>query len=124
MAGHKNISLSGAGIRSVPRLSEVTVISATARFSAVLAIGTLLAACSGSNRVEGIVPGLVNTPPNPAILPQPLYEAQKHSGQQPLYEAQKRSGQTVKRDVKPQQAKQLPQQPPQAQVHQSANAEE
>jgi hypothetical protein len=90
----------------------VTIISATARIFAVLAIGTLLAACSGSNRVEGILPGLVNAPPNPAILPQPLYEAQK------------RSGQAGKRDVKPQEAKQLPQQPPQVQAQQSASAVE
>ena len=91
--------------------SEVTVITATARFSA-LAIGALLAACSGSNRVEGILPGLVSAPPSPAILPQPLYEAQK------------RSGQTGKRDVRPQEAKQLPQQPPQAPAQQSASAAE
>jgi hypothetical protein len=43
---------------------------------------------------------------------------------QPLYEEQKRSGQAGKRDVKSQVAKHLPQQPPQAQAQQSASAVE
>jgi len=90
---------------------EVTIISATARLLVVLATGTLLAACSGSNRIESIFPA-VNAPPNPAILPTPQYEAQK------------RSGQPGKRDVKPQEAKQpTPPQPTQVQT-QSANAAE
>jgi hypothetical protein len=36
------------------------------RIVALLIFGTLLAACSGSNRVEDIVPAWANTPPRPA----------------------------------------------------------
>jgi len=89
----------------------VTIISATARLLVVLVTGTLLAACSGSSRIESIFLS-VNAPPNPAILPTPQHEAQK------------RSGQPGKRDVKPQEAKQpTPPQPTQVQT-QSANAAE
>jgi len=90
---------------------EVTIISATARLLVVLVTGTLLAACSGSSRIESIFL-LVNAPPNPAIL-----LTQQN-------ERQKRSGQPGKRDVKPQEAKQpTPPQPTQVQT-QSANAAE
>jgi hypothetical protein len=42
-------------------------------------LGTLLAACSGSNRVEDIVPAWANTPPRPATQ----YVAQKKQLERP-----------------------------------------
>jgi len=62
--------------------------------------------------LTGILSGLANAPPNPAILSRPQYQMQQ------------RSGQVGKGNVKPQEAKQPPQQPPQVQAQQSASAAE
>ncbi len=59
------------------------------RIVALLIFGALLSACSGSSRVEDIVPGWVNTPPR---RPATQYAAPKnHLEGRGTFEAERRS---------------------------------
>jgi hypothetical protein len=99
---------------SVPGLLQGSTITARVLFAAILTIGTLLAACSGSNRVERIVPAWANTPPRSETQPMPQYEAQTGS-----------VGRSNP-DVKPQEAKKSapPSPPPQEAKQPASPAEE
>jgi hypothetical protein len=57
-----SIASRGAGFESAGALRILTLGGPSmVRIAALLIFGTLLAACSGSNRVEGIVPAWANT---------------------------------------------------------------
>jgi hypothetical protein len=59
------------------------------RIALVFSFGTLLAACSGSSRVENILPGWANTPPPPATQYM-THKRQLEDGSKPV--AESRSG--------------------------------
>ena len=76
-------SLYRAVSRAVPRLLEglsITAATAALRLGGILMVGTLLAACSSSNRVEGVVPSWAN--PSPRSIT-PRSEAHKKGLERP-----------------------------------------
>lgn len=60
--------------------SMMTFISPLMRAMVVFMLAALLAACSGSSRVEHIVPGWANSPRHSAPRPEPRKEAEIPSG--------------------------------------------
>jgi hypothetical protein len=76
-----------------------------------LVVAPLLAACSGSNRIEGMVPGWANTPPSTVWAAEPSTTAQSvtasATGQVTAGKTGKRRPEpAAKPDAKPQEAKQ------------------
>jgi hypothetical protein len=76
------------------------------RVVAIVVLATLLAACSGSDRAERILPAWANTPPRPA----PQYVARKHPTEE--HGPPRAEPAPAKPSAEPQPAK-----PPQVQSH-------
>ena len=77
----------------------------------LLVVAPLLAACSGSNRVEGMLPGWANTPPSTvwAATPSPTAQPVTASATAPATAGKigkKRPEPAGKPDARPQEAKQ------------------
>jgi hypothetical protein len=76
-----------------------------------LVVAPLLAACSGSNRIEGVVPGWANTPPPTVWAATPPTTAQPVTASATPQVAASRTGKkrpepAAKPDARPQEAKQ------------------